>query len=106
MRSRRSISKLKLAIGSAFALLVVLAVSLSIHRYRQPQAAAPEALAHIAQKNRDAAITAAAHMRADSAARTNAAESLAEAQNRGAAEANAVLARFPDTDNRTAGRRD
>ena len=108
MKSRGSIPKLKLAIGSAFVLLVALAVSLSIHRYRQPPATPPEALAHIAQKNRDAAITAAARMRADSAARTNAAESLAEAQDRGSAEANAVVTRVPDTDNRTgaSGRRD
>jgi hypothetical protein len=90
----------RIAIGSAAALLVVLAVMLSVNRYREPQAAPPEALAHIAEKNRDAAVVAAAHQRVESAVSTNAAEDLAEAQRRGAAEANATLARFPDGENR------
>jgi hypothetical protein len=63
-------------------------------------AAPPEALAHIAQKNRDAAAIAAARQRADSAAATSAAEGIAEAQRRGRTQANALLDRFPDTDNR------
>ena len=101
MRGRRSIPKSTIAIASAVALFVVLLVLLTVHRYRQPPATPPEALAHIAEKNRDAAIAAAARQRVDSAARTNAAESIAEARDRGKAEANAVIARFPNADNRT-----
>ena len=85
MRRRVSIPKTRLAIGSAFALLVVVALVLSVNRYREPAAAPPEALAHIAEKNRDAAAIAAAHQRAESAASTNAVESMAEAQRRGEA---------------------
>jgi len=105
---RSSFPKVKLAFGSAVILLVAIAAALSVNRYRQPQAAPPEALAHIAEKNRDAAVVAAAHQRAESAASTNAAEDLAEARRRGAAEANATLARFPNGDNRVeaSGRRD
>jgi hypothetical protein len=99
---------MRLALGLAAVLIFVLAISFSVKRYSQPQAAPPEALAHIAQKNRDAAVVAAAHQRAESAATTNAAEDLAEAQRRGSAEANAVLSRFPDSDarNATAARQD
>jgi hypothetical protein len=105
---RSSIPKVKLAFGVAAALLVALAGTLSVNRYRQPEAAPPEALAHIAEKNREAAVVAAAHQRAESAVSTNAAEHLADAQRQGAAEANATLARFPDQDNRmdAAARRD
>jgi hypothetical protein len=108
VRSRRSIPKARFAIVSAFALVLVLVVALSVNRYRQPPAAPPEALAHIAEKNRDAAVTAAARQRVESAVSTNAAENLADAESRGAAEANATLARFPNADNRAdaAGRRD
>lgn len=103
MRRRFSIPKLRVAIASAFVLVVVLATAHSVNRYREPQAAPPEALAHIAEKNREAAVIAAASQRADSAASTNEAEGLAEAQRRGQAEANAMLARFPSSDNGTEG---
>jgi hypothetical protein len=108
VRRRFPAAKVRVAIISAFALLVVIAVGLSVQRFREPQAAPPEALAHIAEKNREAAVIAAAHQRAESAASTNATESLAEAERHAGAEANAMLARFPDGDNRTqaAGRRD
>jgi hypothetical protein len=108
VRPRFSVPKVRLAIGSAFAVLVVVALALSVNRYREPAAAPPEALAHIAEKNRDAAVVAAAHQRAESAASTNAAEGLAEAQRRGAAEADNMLARQPNDDNRidAPGRRD
>jgi hypothetical protein len=108
VKRRASMPKVRLAIGFAAALLVALVAMLSVHRYRQPEAAPPEALAHIAEKNRDAALVAAAHQRVESAASTNAAEDLADAQRRGSAEANAALARFPDGDNRieAAGRHD
>jgi hypothetical protein len=108
VRPRSSIPKIRIAIAVAAALLVALIVTLSVNRYRQPEAAPPEALAHIAEKNRDAAVVAAAHQRVESAVSTNAAENLADAQRRGSAEANAMLARFPDSENRTgaAGRRD
>jgi hypothetical protein len=100
VKRRFSIPKVRLAIGSAAALLVAVILVLSVNRYREPQAAPPEALAHIAEKNRDAAVVAAAHQRAESAASTNAAEDLAEAQRRGSAAANTMLARFPDNENR------
>lgn len=90
VRRRFSSRKARIAIGSALALFVVLVLALSVNRYRAPQAAPPEALAHIAEKNRDAAIAAAAHQRAESAASTNAAEDLAEAQRQGTAGANAM----------------
>jgi hypothetical protein len=61
-------------------LFLILVVALSVKRYREPEAAPPEALAHIAEKNRDAAIAAAARQRSESAASTNAAEALAEAR--------------------------
>jgi hypothetical protein len=102
VRRRFSIPKVRLAIGSAFALVVVLVLALSIDRYREPPAAPPEALDHIAEKNRDAAIVAAARLRAESAASTNAAEDLADARSRGEAEANSMLDRFPNDDNRAA----
>ena len=93
MKSRSSIPKLRLAIGLAAALLVAIVVALSANRYRAPEAAPPEALAHIAEKNRDAAVVAAAHQRVESAVSTNAAEDLAEARRRAAAEANASVTR-------------
>jgi hypothetical protein len=101
VRRRYSNARVRIALAAACALVVVIALTLSVHRYRQPVAAPPEALAHIAEKNRDAAVIAAARQRVDSAAATNAAESVAEARRRGEAEANAMLARFPDVDNRT-----
>src|SRR3954469_22561963 len=101
VRRRISNAGARIALAAACALVLVIALALSVHRYRQPVAAPPEALAHIAEKNRDAAVVAAARQRADSAATTNAAETIAEARRRGEAEANATLARFPDVDNRT-----
>ena len=83
MRRRASIPKVRLILGSLLVLFVVLALALSVHRYRQPAAAPPEALDHIAEKNRDAAIAAAARQRAESAATTNEAENLAEARSNG-----------------------
>jgi hypothetical protein len=74
------------------ALALVLVVALSIDKYNEPAPAAPEALAHIAQKNRNAAIDAAARMRVQSAVSTNAAESLANARMNRAAQADAASA--------------
>lgn len=88
MRRRSSFPKLRIALGSAVVLLVILALALSVKRYRQPEAAPPEALAHIAEKNRHAAIVAAAHQRIESAASTNAVDNLAEARSRNQADAN------------------
>jgi hypothetical protein len=79
----------------AFALVLMAALTISVKRYREPRGAPPEALAHIAAKNRDAAIVAAARQRADSAASTNAAEDLAEARLRGETEAEARPADAP-----------
>ena len=103
MRRRFSSPRVAFAAAAAFALLVMFALTLSVKRYRAPEAAPPEALAHIAAKNHDAAVIAAARQRADSAASTNAAENLAEAQRRGETEANATLAGVPDGGNRTDG---
>jgi hypothetical protein len=80
VRRRSSFPKLRVALGSAVVLLVILVVALSVKRYRAPEAAPPEALAHIAEKNRHAAIVAAAHQRTESAASTNAVDNLAEAR--------------------------
>jgi negative regulator of sigma E activity len=93
VRSRSSIPKLRIVIGLAVALCVAVVVALSVNRYRGPEAAPPEALAHIAQKNHDAAVVAAAHQRVESAVSTTAAEDLAEARRRAGAEANASLTR-------------
>jgi hypothetical protein len=100
VRRRFSSPRVAFAVAAAFALLVMVALTLSVKRYREPEAAPPEALAHIAAKNRDAAVIAAARQRADSAASTDAAESLAEAR-RGETEANAMPAGAPDGGNRT-----
>ena len=107
MRRRSSFPKLRIALGSALALLLILVVALSVRRYREPEAAPPEALAHIAEKNRDAAIVAAARQRAESAASTNAAEALAGVRN-GGAEANAAIAGVHSEGNHSeaAGQRD
>jgi hypothetical protein len=108
VRRRSAISKPLLVIGSALTLLLVVSIALSVRRYRAPEAAPPEALAHIAEKNRDAAMIAAAHQRAEAAASSNAADTLVAAQSRGPAAANAALARLSNEDNGTgdAGRRD
>jgi hypothetical protein len=94
-------ARVRIALAAALAVIAVIAVTLSVHRYRQPVAAPPEALAHIAQKNRDAAIVAAARLRSESAATTNAAEDIAEAERRGRAAANATIESYPNTENRT-----
>jgi hypothetical protein len=83
VRPRSASRKPLFVLGAGLALLILIVVAISVHHYRQPEAAPPEALAHIAQKNRDAAIAAAAHQRVESAARTNAAEGVAEAERRG-----------------------
>jgi hypothetical protein len=101
VRRRFSSPRVAFAVAAAFALLVMVALTLSVKRYREPEAAPPEALAHIAAKNHDAAVIAAARQRADSAASTNAAESLAEARRRGETEAEAMPAGAPDGGNRT-----
>jgi flagellar biosynthesis/type III secretory pathway M-ring protein FliF/YscJ len=101
VRRRGSIPKIRLVIALAAVLVVAIVLTMSVKRYQAPQAAPPEALAHIAQKNREAALIAAARQRADSAASTNAAEDLAEARRSGSAEANAMLTRFADGDNQT-----
>ena len=89
MRRRTALPKARLILLSAFVLLIVAALALSVRRYRAPGAAPPEALNHIAEKNRDAAIAAAARQRVESATSTNAAEDLAENQLRNA-QANAA----------------
>ena len=94
-------AKVRIVVLAALAFVVVITLTLSVRHYRQPVAAPPEALAHIAEKNRDAAAIAAARQRAESAAATSAAEGIAEAERRGQAQANAMLDRFPDADNRT-----
>jgi hypothetical protein len=106
VRRRSSFPKLRVALASALALFLILVVALSVKRYREPEAAPPEALAHIAEKNRDAAIAAAARQRTESAASTNAVEALAEARN--GAEDNAARAGAHSEGNHseTAGRRD
>jgi hypothetical protein len=55
---------------AAAALVLVLAIAglLSIDRYRAPPPAPPEALARVAEKNREAARIAAANQRAEAAA--------------------------------------
>jgi len=106
VRRRSSIPKVRLVIGSAFVLLVLLALALSVHRYRQPAGAPPEALDHIAEKNRDAAVAAAARQRAESAASTNEAENLAEARHARHGGANATLPRPADNRNGAAGQPD
>ena len=89
MRRRGTRVGLRIALVTVLALAIVLVVALSVDRYSAPAAAPPEALAHIAQKNRNAAIDAAARMRVQSAVTTNAAESLADARMNGAGQADA-----------------
>ena len=81
MRRRGAPSRLKLIAAGAAALLLALALSVSVSRYRAPPPSAPpEALARIAQKNRNAATIAAARQRSESAASTNAVDRLREAE--------------------------
>lgn len=93
---------LKLLAGGAAALLLVVAITWSVNRYRTPASAPPEALERIAEKNREAATIAAASQRAESAESTNAVEDLAEAQRLGEREVNATRDRLDDRDNRAA----
>jgi hypothetical protein len=93
-------------LASALALVLILVVALSVKRYREPEAAPPEALAHIAEKNRDAAIAAAARQRTESAASTNAVEALAEARNGAEGNAARAAAHSEGNHSETAGRRD
>ncbi|HVQ09958.1 MAG TPA: hypothetical protein VMS43_16145 [Allosphingosinicella sp.] len=60
----------------------------------QARALAPADLNRIATKNQNAAMSAAAQMRASSAATARAADRLQDAQDRGAAAADAAIARF------------
>lgn len=60
----------------------------------EARALAPADLNRIATKNENAAMSAAAQLRARSAATAQAADQLQDAQDRGAAAANATIARF------------
>jgi len=102
VKRRGGVPWLKLLAGGAAALLLVVAVTWSVDRYRTPASAPPEALERIAQKNREAATIAAASQRAESAASTDAVEGLAEAQRRGEREVNAVREGIDDRDDRAA----
>lgn len=79
MRRRNGRSRLGLFAGAALLVMIAVAALVSIDRYRQPASAPPSALARVAEKNRRAAIVAAANQRAESAAATNATEALVEA---------------------------
>jgi hypothetical protein len=98
MRRRGPRTRRGLIAGGAFALLFALVIAMSVHRYSAPPPAPREALDRIAQKNRHAATVAAARQRAESAATSNDADNLVAAQERGAAEADAAIARYPDRD--------
>ena len=50
MRPRSASRKPLFVLGAGLALLILIVVAISVHHYRQPEAAPPEALAHIAQK--------------------------------------------------------
>jgi hypothetical protein len=86
MRSRRRLKR-RTVIGSAFALVVlILAASMFIPDYGDNRAVAepvtPQALNRIAQKNENAALTAAAAMRARSAREARIADALQDQQDR------------------------
>jgi hypothetical protein len=88
MRSRRRLKRRTL-IGSAVALVVlILAASMFIPDYGDNRAVAepvpPQALNRIAQKNENAAISAAAALRARSARETRIVEALQDRQERAA----------------------
>lgn len=79
MRRRSSLRRKGLIAAGAIVLALVLAMGLSTIPYRSPPPAPPEALDRIARKNRNAAAIAAAQQRAESAASTNATETLLKA---------------------------
>ena len=86
MRSRRRLKRRTL-LGSAFALVVlILAASMFVPDYGDNRAVAepvpPQALDRIAQKNENAAIQAAAAMRAKSAREARIVEALQDRQER------------------------
>jgi hypothetical protein len=80
MRRRGAFRRPGLVAAGAIVLALALAIGLSAIPYRSPPPAPPAALEHIAQKNRHAAAIAAAHQRAESAASTNAADRLRDAE--------------------------
>jgi hypothetical protein len=90
MRRRASARRKGLIAAGAIVLALVLAMGISTISSRSPPPAPPEALEHIARKNRTAAAVAAANQRAESAASTNAAETLLEAGEAANRSANAL----------------
>lgn len=79
MRRRSVRARRGLLATAALVGVVLVAVMLSLGPYREPPPAPPTALSHIAEKNHKAAVIAAAHQRAESAAATKATNSLLEA---------------------------
>ena len=80
MRRRRiTRSPLRLVAAAAFAVMIAVIALLSIDPYGAPPPAPPSALDRVAEKNRRAAVLAAANQRAESAAATQATEALVEA---------------------------
>lgn len=75
VRTRRG-----LLVAAAFIAVVLLAGLLSVDHYRAPAPAPPSALDRVAEKNRKAAVIAAAHQRAEAAAATNSADNLVNVQ--------------------------
>jgi hypothetical protein len=95
MRSRKVRKRTLLGGGIALFVAVILAISLMPDfGSNSAQALPPSDLNKIARKNDNAAMEAAAVLRARSAATAQAADQRQDAQDRGAAAANATLARF------------
>jgi hypothetical protein len=87
---RGSLRRKGLIAAGAIVLALVLAMGLSVIPYRTPPPAPAEALDRIARNNRHAAAIAAARQRAESAASTNAAETLLKAGETANGSANAL----------------
>lgn len=96
---KRRISRRAL-VGGGLALLVALVVGIALVPDLRPggSGASPTVLNRIERKNQRAATEAAAQMRAESRASAQAAESMRAAQERGRAEADAMIARFDNAE--------
>ena len=80
MRRRRiARSPLRLMALGAFAVMIAVIALLSLDLYGPPPPAPPSALDRVAEKNRRAAVLAAANQRAESAAAAQATDALVEA---------------------------
>lgn len=91
---KRRIPARPLAIGAGLLVAALIGVALAPNLRGDPPGASPSTLSRIARKNDNATIEAAAQLREQSRAATQATDSLRAAQERGRAGADESIARF------------